>query len=196
MANKNASKVIYNGEVLVDLTADTVEPSKLQKGYTAHGKDGAPVTGTCTFDVDSSAASAAAANILAGKTAGVKGAMVTGTMKNNGAVTGIISEKDSQYTVPQGYHDGSGKVGIDSTEKAKIIPENIRQGVTVLGVTGTMSGTEGANAETKEVTPSAAPQTILPDTEKGYNYLAQVTVKPIPYTETENEAGGITVTIG
>lgn len=63
-------------------------------------------------------------------------------MPNRGAVTGTISTKAQQYTIAQGYHDGSGKVSISSTEQAKIIATNIRQGVTILGVEGTMSGTE------------------------------------------------------
>ena len=190
------SKIIYNGQVLIDLTGDTVKADNLLKGYTAHGADGEVVTGSCAYDVDSSAATAAAAEILAGKTAAVKGTMVSGTMKNNGAVSGVISEKDGVYTVPQGYHDGSGKVQIDANEQAKLIPANIRQGVTVLGVEGEMTGTEDANAQTVNVTPTASAQTILPDADAGYNYLAQVTVAAIPYTETENEAGGVTVTIG
>ncbi|MBQ6255961.1 MAG: hypothetical protein IJJ60_05170, partial [Clostridia bacterium] len=37
---------------------------------------------------------------------------LTGTMPNRGAVTGVISTTDGRYTVPQGYHDGSGSVGI------------------------------------------------------------------------------------
>lgn len=193
MAN---SKVIYDGKVLMDLTGDTVKADKLLKGFTAHGADGEVVNGSCAYDVDSSAATAAAAEILSGKSAAVKGAVVAGTMKNNGAVAGSISEKAGQYTVPQGYHDGSGKVGIASSEQAKLISENIRQGVTLLGVPGSMTGTEDANPQSVEVTPSAEGQTILPDTDEGYNYIAQVTVKPIPYTETENEAGGTTVTIG
>ena len=191
MAN---SKVIYGGKVLIDLTGDTVEADKLLKGYTAHGADGEPVTGTCEFDVDSSEATAKAAEILSGKTAGVGGKMVTGTMPNNGAVSGVISTKDGTYTPPQGYHDGSGKVGIDETEKGKLIPGNIRQGVTLLGVEGAMSGTEGANPQSKTVTPSTVPQTILPD--EGYNYLSQVVMNAIPYTESQNAAGGTTVTIG
>ncbi len=113
-------------------------------------------------------------------------------MPNNGAVAGSIAGKDEQYTVPRGFHDGSGKVGIASAEKAKLIPENIRQGVTVMGVEGSMSSTEGANPQAKEVTPTTDEQQILPDAEQGYNYLSQVTVKPIPYSETENSAGGLT----
>lgn len=191
MAN---SKIIFGGEVLIDLTGDTVKPDKVLKGITAHGADGEPVVGTCTFDADTQDATASASEILSGKTAYNKGAKVTGTMKNNGAVAGVISAVAGQYTVPQGYHDGSGKVGIAADEQSKLIPGNIREGITVLGVKGTMSGTEGAKPQAKVVTPTKEQQVILPDEE--YNYLSQVTVNAIPYAESENSAGGITVTIG
>lgn len=195
MAN-NYSKIIFGGQVLMDLTADTVVADKLLKGYTAHGANGEAITGTCPFDVDSSEVTATAAEVLAGKTAAIKGQVVTGTMKNNGAVDGKIASKDDVYTVPQGFHDGSGKVQLADTEKAKLIPENVRQGVTLLGVGGTMTGTEDANAQTVSVTPSMEEQVILPNSDEGYNYLAQVTVAAIPFTETENSAGGMTITIG
>ena len=188
------SKVVYGGNTLIDLTADTIQADKLLKGYTAHGADGEVINGACTFDANTQDATATAAEILTGKTAYNKGSKVTGTMKNNGAVTGKISTKAGEYTVPQGYHDGGGKVQIDSIEQAKIIPENIREGVTVLGVTGAMSGTEDANPQAKSVTPSTEAQVVLPDS--GYNYLSQVTVEAIPYEETDNSAGGKTVTIG
>lgn len=187
------NKVIYGGNTLIDLTGDTITPDKLARGVTAHDKSGEQITGTNTYDSDTQDATAAAAEILSGKTAYVRGAKVTGSMKNNGAVTGKISKKAEQYTVPQGFHDGSGKVSIDATEQAKIIPENIREGISILGVDGTMSGTENANPQSKTVTPSTEAQVVLPDT--GYNYLSQVTVNAIPYEETDNSAGGVTVTI-
>lgn len=188
------SKVVYGGEILIDLTADTVEADKLLSGIKAHGADGEAIIGTCTYDADTQDATAVAAEILSGKTAYNKGNKVTGTMKNNGAIAGKITTKAGKYTVPQGYHDGSGSVQIDSIEQAKLIPGNIREGVTILGVAGEMSGTEDANPQSKEVTPSTETQTILPD--EGYNYLAQVVVHPIPYSENDNSAGGVTVTIG
>lgn len=195
MAEKMISKIIYGGKVLMDLTQDTVVADKMLEGYTAHDAAGNQITGTCTFDSDTQDATVAATEILAGKTAYAKGQKVTGTMTNNGAVTGAIDTVAGEYTIPQGYHDGSGKVSIAANEQAKLIAENIREGITVLGVTGTMSGTEDANPEAKEVTPSTTEQVILPDTEAGYNYISQVTVKAIPYVETENTAGGLTVTI-
>ena len=188
------SKVVYGGKTLIDLTADTVEPDKLLSGIKAHGADGEPIEGTCTYDADTQDATATAAEILVNKTAYNKGAKVTGTMKNNGAVAGKISTKAGKYTVPQGYHDGSGTVEIDETEQAKIIPDNIREGVTVLGVVGTMSGSEDVRPQAKSITPSASEQVVLPDS--GYNYLSQVTVAAIPYVENDNSAGGKTVTIG
>lgn len=192
--NTYNSKVIFNGEVLMDLTGDTVTAAQLLKGITAHGKDGAPVTGTCDWDAATGDATAAAAEILTGKTAYVKGKKVTGTMPNRGAVTGKISTKAGAYTVPQGYHDGSGKVTIDSTEQAKLIPTNIREGVTVLGVEGTMSGSEDMKPQSKSVTPKASAQTVLPD--EDYNCLSQVEVAAIPYAVSDNTSGGKTVTIG
>lgn len=196
MADKNISKVVYGGKTLIDLTADTITADKMLSGYTAHDKSGVIINGTCTFNADTSDATAGVAEILAGKTAYANGNKLTGTMKNNGAVTGTISKKADSYTIPIGYHDGSGKVSISSTEQAKLIATNIRQGVTILGVTGTMSGTEGAKAESKTATPSTSQQTILPDSTKGYNYISQVVVEAIPYNESENPQGGVTVTIG
>lgn len=188
------SKIVLGDEVLMDLTGDTVTKEKLLKGATAHDKAGNQITGTCEYDVNSTDATVAEAEILAGKTAYARGAKLTGTMKNNGAVAGKITTKAGKYTIPQGFHDGAGAVEIDSIEQAKLIPANIRQGVTVLGVTGEMTSTEGVKAQSKEVTPSMSAQTVVPDT--GYNYLAQVTIKAIPVVETDNAAGGKTVTIG
>ena len=195
MANTYNSKVVLaDGTVLIDLTGDTVTASDVLSGVTTHDKSGAPITGTCTFDSDTSDDTAAVGEILSGKTAHARGALLTGTMANNGGVTGTISAKAQQYTIAQGYHDGSGKVSIAAAEQAKLIATNIREGITILGVEGTMSGSEGVVAQAKSATPTFSVQTITPDT--GYTHLSQVTVAAITVTYSDNSAGGKTCTIG
>lgn len=190
----NSKVVLASGEVLIDLTADTVTADKLAKGITAHGKDGAPIVGTSTKDADTSDATASAAEILLGKTAYVTGNKVTGTMPNQGAKTLNVTTKGTAVVIPAGYHDGAGKAQINPTEAEKLIPTNIREGITVLGVTGTMSGSEGMKPQAKSVTPNFTSQEILPDA--GYNCLSQVTVAAIPVVYADNAQGGQTVTIG
>lgn len=196
MAEKYTSKVVLaSGEVLMDLTGDDITAADLAKGKKAHDKTGAPIVGTSTKDADTSDATAGAAEILLGKTAYVTGSKVTGTMPNNGAKTLNVSKKSVSVPIPQGYHDGSGVAQIDPTEAAKVIPNNIRQGISILGVEGAMSGTEGAKAQAKTATPSFAQQVIAPDSPT-YNYLSQVTVEAIPVAYADNAQGGKTVTIG
>ena len=194
MANEYVNKVVLSsGETLIDLSGDTADAAHVLKGSTFHDKSGAPKTGTCTYDSDTSDDTVAVSEMLVGKTAHARGVKITGTMPDNGAVSGSIATKDGQYTVPQGFHDGSGKVGIASAEKSKLIPGNIKSGVEVLGVTGSYSG-ESINAQTKSVTPSFTQQVVQPD--DGYDYLSTVTVAAIPVAYADNAAGGRTVTIG
>ena len=194
MAAKNTNKVIYGSTVLIDLTADTVTADKILTDYTAHDAAGNIITGTCAFDVDSQDANVTVSEILSGKTAYARGTKLTGTMPNRGGQTSTISTVDQEVTIAQGYHDGSGKVSILSTEQAKLIAANIRQGITILGIEGTLEPSSAIKVMSKTVTPSKNEQVVLPD--EGYNYLSQVTVNAIPYVESENAAGGITVTIG
>lgn len=187
------NKVVYGSTVLIDLTADTITADKILANYTAHDASGAIVTGTCDYDVNSQDATITVAEMLTGKTAYARGKKMTGTMPNNGAVSLAISDVTDEVAIAQGYHDGSGKVKILDTEAAKLIASNIKQGITILGVTGTLEPSSSVKVHAKTVTPSASSQTVLPDT--GYDYLSQVTVNAIPYVETENSAGGTTVTI-
>ena len=187
------NKIVYAGETLLDLTGDTVSQSTLLSGATAHDKSGTKITGTCTFDVDSGDATAVVAEILDGKTAYARGSKIEGTMPNRGSQKSSISTLDQQITIQNGYHDGSGKVEIDSVEKAKLIPSNIKQGIEILGITGILEPSSSVTAQAKSFTPTKTGGTVLPD--EGYDYLTQVKVAAIPYQTSENSAGGTTVTI-
>jgi len=196
MPNQYINKVIYGNQTLIDLTNDDVTLNDVLAGKKFHLPSGELGTGTCSYDADTSDATAVAAEILATKTAYKNGSKLTGTMTNNGAVAGTISTKTGQYTIPQGYHDGSGKVSIASAEQAKLIATNIREGVTILGVAGSMSGNEGVKATSASVTPYTTAQSIVPADLGDYNSITQVNVAAIAYTEVDNSAGGKTVTIG
>lgn len=78
------------GKVLIDLTTDTVEASKLLKGATANDKSGAQIEGACDFDANTQDADVAASEILIGKSAYARGAKVVGTMPNNEGVNATI----------------------------------------------------------------------------------------------------------
>ena len=186
------NKVIYAGNTLIDLTGDDVTASDILSGKKAHDKTGTQIIGSCSYDSNTTDATASASEILATKTAYVNKSKVTGQMTNNGAVTGTITTKAQEYTIPQGFHDGSGKVSIDSTEQGKIIAGNIKSGVEILGVTGSYNGSS-VSAQTKTVTPYTTSKTYTP--ESGYDYFSEFTVSGITYTETQNTYG-TTVSIG
>lgn len=160
------NKINYGGRTLIDLTADTVEAAHVLDGKQFHGADGE---------------------------------IKTGAMTNRGAVEGTIATAAGSYSIPAGYHNGSGSVQISPVEQSKVIAQNIKQGVQLLGVTGSYAG-EPVNLQTKtkSYTPSTTAQSESVSADSGYDGLGSVsvTVAAIPYTETENPSGGITVTIG
>lgn len=193
MANQYVNKVIYGGNTIIDLTSDTATAADVLSGKYFHLKSGERTQGSCTYDADTSDANASASELLYGQTAYVNGVKLTGSMPNNGGNNVTVTNKTGT-TIPAGFYDGSGKAAIDSTSASNLVADNVRQGVTILGVTGTMSGSEDVHAQSKTVTPTVASQTVTPDSPT-YNYLTSVTVNAIPYTETDNAAGGKTVTI-
>jgi len=193
-SNEYVNKVgLADGTILIDLTSDTAAAADVKSGKYFHLPTGERVQGSNTYDSDTTDANATASEILSGRTAYVNKNKITGEMTNNGSVSGTISTKTGTYTVPAGYHSGLGSVAIDSTEQNKIISSNIKSGVTILGVEGTYSG-EGVSATSVNVTPYLTSATVLPPS--GYDYISQVNVAAIAITESDNAAGGKTVTIG
>lgn len=93
--------------------------------------------GTAKF-YDTASANATSADVLTGKTAYNASGSVSGGMANNGSTSGTISTKAGSVSIPSGYTTG-GTVTIDSTEQSKIVASNIKSGVTLLGVAGSLT---------------------------------------------------------
>ena len=125
---------------LIGLTA-----AKLVKGSTILG-----ITGN-NNNMDTSGADAGAGDILAGKKAGVKGSLITGTMPNKGAWTGATTG-NGNVTIPAGYHNGQGHVsgagaynaGVSAADgRVNADSANYKGGYNA-GVSATKKGTAGA----------------------------------------------------
>lgn len=189
------NKVVFGNQTLIDLTGDTLTAaSQLQSGIKAHDRTGAVITGTNTKDSDTSDGTMAASELLYGEVGYSNGNRIVGTMPNNASNNVTVSTKAGS-TIPTGFYDGSGKAVIDSASATALIANNVREGVTILGVTGTMSGSENVKATTLSATPYTTSQTIVPADLGDYNSISQVNIAAIAYTETANSYG-LTATIG
>lgn len=100
---------------------------------------------------------------------------VVGTMESVNAQEKTATPSTSQQIItPDSNYNSLSKVTIEGVTKdidANIVANNIRVGVTILGVTGNV---EEVNAQTKNVTPTTSEQTIEPDA--NYNALDKVVV--------------------
>ena len=81
-------------------------------------------------------------DVLLDKIGFVNGAQIVGTMPNNAGDNASLSNSTTGTTVklvaPEGYYDGSDDT-VTVTD-ANLIAENIKSGVTILGVLGTYTG--------------------------------------------------------
>ena len=117
-----------------------VAPSGLNAGgsYTIpagyHNGSGKVTANSLASQTD---ATSSVGDILSGKTAWVKGSKITGTMANKGAVTGSVSCGGS-YTIPAGYHNGSGKV----TGNSLASQTGVQSGKTAAGAGQVLTGYE------------------------------------------------------
>lgn len=145
---------ILSGKVIVDAEGNpltgtmpnngAVAPSALGAGgsYTipAGYHNGSGIVTVQSLATLTASADATAAQILSGKKAYVDGSLITGSMVDRGAQTKTITPSASaqSYTIPAGYHNGSGKVSVPAV--SNLTAANIKKGVVVGGVTGTWSG--------------------------------------------------------
>ena len=123
-----------NGAVSITLETKTVTPTKSTQEITpTAGKVLSKVTVEAIPDnyIDTSDADAISDDILIDKIAYVAGSKVTGSMADNGAVSKVLDSTtgNQNYTVPAGYHNGSGTVQI-VLESKNATPTKITQNIT------------------------------------------------------------------
>lgn len=192
-SNEYVNQVIYDGQTLIDLTTDTAVASDVQSGKYFHLKTGERVQGTCTYDSDTTDADAVAGEILATKTAYVNKNKIVGSMPNNGS-NNVTVTSTSGATIPSGYYNGGGKALIDSTSSSNLVATNIRNGVTILGVEGTLSPEDDLTVGPATATPTSSQQ-VITAASLNLDYITQVTVAPVSYVEQDNAQGGKSVII-
>lgn len=113
------------------LQSKTVTPTKKQQSITSdegyYGLSDVIVNSIPDAYQDVTSVTAAAGDVLTGKViVNVNGEVITGTMTNNGAVAKTLDVTTITYTVPKGYHDGTGKVTIVLEEKT-VTPTKAQQ---------------------------------------------------------------------
>lgn len=116
------------------LQAKTATPTKKQQsiapdsGY--YGLSGVTVAAIPDAYQDVTSVTAAAGDVLTGKVYVLAdGTVTTGTMPNNGAVSKTIDATTITYTIPKGYHSGTGKVQLVLEEKS-VTPTKSAQTIT------------------------------------------------------------------
>lgn len=112
---------------------------------------------------------ATVAQVLSGKTfTNSSGVGLTGTMANKGAVTGSITTSGGTYTIPAGYHNGSGKVtgptlaSLVGTNVTLASAGNLLSEVTAYGKNGTKYTGSMTNRGAWNNTPTSKGKVTIP----------------------------------
>lgn len=171
------------GTVKITLETQTVTPTKSAQTITpTSGK----VLSAVTVDpipaeyITTGDATATEDMILDGETAYVGGEKVEGKMPNNGAVSQTLSTSTTSYTVPEGYHNGAGKVSI-STETKSATPTKAAQTITPSsGKVLSAVSVAAIPAAYQDVTPVTAVAADVLDSKKFVNASGTVVTGSMP----------------
>ena len=172
----NTTKQILDSNVNMNFNADYSDVAtaigltadKISEGNTILGIEGTAGAG----GIDTSDATATVKDILAGKTAYVDGEKLEGTMANNGDL--VITPNTDEQDHSAGYYNSIQVRPVTSSIDANIKAENIKSGISILGVSGSVIELNGHELE---VTPSTEQKVIEP--EENYNAITRVTVKAV-----------------
>lgn len=121
----------HNGSGTVSITTETKSATPSKKQQTVTPTEGSVLSSVTVNAIpaeyaDTSDATATAAQILTGQTAYVDGEKVTGTMPNNSPAATVLDTETSSYTIPAGYHNGTGSVSL-SLETKSATPTKAKQ---------------------------------------------------------------------
>lgn len=166
------------------LQSKSVTPTKSQQNVTPdsgyYGLSDVTVGAIPESYQDVSSVTAVAGDVLTGKViVTADGGVTTGTMANNGAVSKTLTAADPSYTVPKGYHSGSGAVSI-TTEAKTATPTKAQQ---------TIEATEGKVLSSVTVNPIPAQYV---DTADGTATAAQILEGETAYVGGEKVTGSMT----
>ena len=216
------NKVVYKGDILIDLTTDTVSPETLAVGATAHDKSGELIVGTFEGGTDTSDATASASDIMLNKTAYTADGKTTGTFTidseldtqsslltqiasalQNKAAGGTIEVEpklqdktitaNGSYTADDGY-DGLGTVNVNVAQSTPTITVS-STGLITASADGKSATKQLTTQAAKTVTPSTVSQTAVSD---NVYTTGAITVGAIPsdYVKPTAKKGATTYTPG
>lgn len=121
----------HDGKGTVSVTVETKSATPTKEEQTITPTEGSLLSSVTVGAipaeyVDTTDGTATAAQILTGRTAYVAGEKVTGTMPNNSPAATVLDTETASYTIPAGYHDGTGSVSL-SLETKSATPTKAQQ---------------------------------------------------------------------